>query len=1248
MSLSLPVLQPRLISGLETAVYGNINFLNDDEVVYPVGSVVCVQNFHLKKQKYIKLSDKGKNLTHVAVSPDKKLIAVVEITKKYPIVTLWCTETYRKKRTLSLPTDKDIITRRYVAVDFTFNSKNIIVVTGEPDWSLYSFKCDKGRLESFARANNLNNTGTVIQVACNPSDAHQLIVIGESVLRCLGCTEFTWRQFGYNKIETVNYTSCCWISQDRLLVGNSKGKILLLETGELRAVFTVMDLPIINMKLKDESEQGSQTNMKSLSLESADFIEDEGENYEIRSIHSFDRGFCFGFMNGRIHLYERESPHKFRKRTLFRIPDKSIYREYDETLKEIKTVVNCIKINPAQDTIIVTCNETQIYQASLWVQSEASSSAPSVNEVILQEYGYPLHIGPIGSMSVCKWRPICLTAGSEDRSLKIWNYETNEIELVQGFEDDIHSVALHPTGLYCVIGFSDKLRFMTILIDDIVITKEFGIRTCKLSSFSSMGHFFASTNGNIIQVYSSIFFDLMYTLKGHNGKISCMSWSKDDRLLATCGSEGAVYVWDVCEATRLSETIIKSNVFTGVMITQNGKETFAIGSDGHLRELVNSNIHRDMVLVKTGLNAIVLSRLDTMLFVGDDEGIVYSVKIPLLEKPEYLEFIIHKRSIQQMCISYDDRFIMTGGVDGTLCFWKLENIEDIAIQLDSNIAVNSEVLISKSILEDKLNDIKHLQVRLKELETEHSYQMRQNDALHSLKMKDIHSEYCHAIEELKIKIGQLESEHIQEINNINNQIVQMKVDHELFIQKLEATYNEKLIIEYKKYMRFDEKMKIMLHEQAQQYEELKKDKADSELSITNNYSEIVKEKDVIIEELKENIETLVKEHELIKEQIEDDCDREIYELKTAYEKGVKEEQDLNVRLRGEAAVLKKKLLACQKEGDDCKHELYVLENNHVKLKTLINNLEKEIIDIKREIVERDSTIEEKEKRIFQLKRKNQELEKFKFILDFKIKELKSQIEPRERTIQEQTIQINEMVRELENLQKVILNLDTQLAEGRQKLAASANEVRKEMERNHTMKKALQAIRMDIHHASGFIHNVSMLQKVVKEMYHKYNADKEFEVSQAEDSDAKNEFLRQRDFLERTVSKLHTQATKNTSTLSYDKVRLVVENATLLVETNQLRKNFQSEINQNKKLSSIIGMSSVTPKDAQRKVNLAVSTNEEIHNVYRETINKNKKAIEALVEENDRLLSKITEFVEMDNHKTDLSDSYSSDPEHTAQ
>lgn len=56
-------------------------------------------------------------------------------------------------------------------------------------------------------------------------------------------------------------------------------------------------------------------------------------------------------------------------------------------------------------------------------------------------------------------------------------------------------------------------------------------------------------------------------------------------------------------------------------------------------------------------------------------------------------------------------------------------------------------------------------------------------------------------------------------------------------------------------------------------------------------------------------------------------------------------------------------------------------------------LEKDIAGLKREIRERDDTIGDKERRIYELKKKNQELEKFKFVLEYKIKELKKQVSP---------------------------------------------------------------------------------------------------------------------------------------------------------------------------------------------------------------------------------------------------------------
>lgn len=219
---------------------------------------------------------------------------------------------------------------------------------------------------------------------------------------------------------------------------------------------------------------------------------------------------------------------------------------------------------------------------------------------------------------------------------------------MQKWQDDLFAVALHPTGLYAIVGFSDKLRFLTVMIDEFEITREFNIRFCTGCSFSRMGHIFAAANGNVIQVYSSVSFEMMYTLKGHNGKISGLSWTLDDKKMASCGSEGAVYEWIVAECKRLSETIMKQCEFKGVAITTDGKSIFVVSNDGHIRELMNSNVHRDVSVITSSLDAIALSRIDQMLFVSGSKGNVYTIKLPLLEKAEYVEYNLHADVVTQV------------------------------------------------------------------------------------------------------------------------------------------------------------------------------------------------------------------------------------------------------------------------------------------------------------------------------------------------------------------------------------------------------------------------------------------------------------------------------------------------------------------------------------------------------------------------------------------------------------------------
>jgi len=64
---------------------------------------------------------------------------------------------------------------------------------------------------------------------------------------------------------------------------------------------------------------------------------------------------------------------------------------------------------------------------------------------------------------------------------------------------------------------------------------------------------------------------------------------------------------------------------------------------------------------------------------------------------------------------------------------------------------------------------------------------------------------------------------------------------------------------------------------------------------------------------------------------------------------------------------------------------------------------------KSELSERETTIRDKDARIAALKLKTQELEKFKFVLDYKIKELKKDIKPNAEAsgaLKEQTTKMN--------------------------------------------------------------------------------------------------------------------------------------------------------------------------------------------------------------------------------------------------
>lgn len=559
-----------------------------------------------------------------------------------------------------------------------------------------------------------------------------------------------------------------------------------------------------------------------------------------------------------------------------------------------------------------------------------------------------------------------------------------------------------------------------------------------------------------------------------------------------------------------------------------------------------------------------------------------------------------------------------------MCIWKLYYAEGKIVKITRDLPYTKEVLIGQGDLEDKIQTIKNLTVRMRELETEHAYKLRQIDIQHNDKLRDVHEGYCQAIKELRDKIEKLQEEHINEINNINVEIVKMKTAHTEAMQQMESNYEVKLIMEYDKYQKFEERTTIMREDYEKQLKDLAKCDAEELQKTVTKYEGSLHEKKVQLEEAADEMTHKERVHEHLMTQIEDDADREIVNIRTDYENLLYEERQSNLKLKGEAGVMRNKFMASQKDVDDLKRQVHRVQAEYAQFKKNIQDLEKHIVDLKKEISERDATIQDKEQQIYNINRTNQELEKFKFVLNYKIQELKDQIEPREREIAQLKENIRDIEEELLSLNRVKSNLELQLHEVKEKLHAARHEIDCERRMTKVCQQLWRRIRVDILDVAGLIQEPSMLKTAVKDLYHKYSADDEFVRSRAADQAAECEFIRQRDFLEKTVASLKKQVFRDITTGDKDLMKITEENSMLIVELNALRESLKDAREHILHMENLLGVTrkGVRAMEAREMLEQAYHGYEELNKKYTTQLREYQQIILLLKEDIKRLLSKI--------------------------
>ncbi|XP_054522010.1 cilia- and flagella-associated protein 57 isoform X12 [Pan troglodytes] len=1005
--MSAVVAQTLHVFGLRSHVANNIFYFDEQIIIFPSGNHCVKYNVDQKWQKFIPGSEKSQGMLALSISPNRRYLAISETVQEKPAITIYELSSIpcRKRKVLN---NFDFQVQKFISMAFSPDSKYLLAQTSPPESNLVYWLWEKQKVMAIVRIDTQNNP--VYQVSFSPQDNTQVCVTGNGMFKLLRFAEGTLKQTNFQRGEPQNYLAHTWVADDKIVVGTDTGKLFLFESGDQRWETSIMvKEPTDGSKSLDviqESESLIEFPPVSSPLPSYEQMVAASSHSQMSmpqvfAIAAYSKGFACSAGPGRVLLFEKmEEKDFYRESREIRIP---VDPQSNDPSQSDKQDVLCLCFSPSEETLVASTSKNQLYSITMSL-TEISKGEPAHFEYLM----YPLHSAPITGLATCIRKPFIATC-SLDRSIRLWNYETNTLELFKEYQEEAYSISLHPSGHFIVVGFADKLRLMNLLIDDIRSFKEYSVRGCGECSFSNGGHLFAAVNGNVIHVYTTTSLENISSLKGHTGK---------------------------------------------------------------------------------------------------------------------------------MLLTFDDQFLLTAAEDGCLFTWKVFDKDGRGIKREREVGFAEEVLVTKTDMEEKAQVMLELKTRVEELKMENEYQLRLKDMNYSEKIKELTDKFIQEMESLKTKNQVLRTEKEKQDVYHHEHIEDLLDKQSRELQEMECCNNQKLLLEYEKYQELQLKSQRMQEEYEKQLRDNDETKSQALEELTEFYEAKLQEKTTLLEEAQEDVRQQLREFEETKKQIEEDEDREIQDIKTKYEKKLRDEKESNLRLKGETGIMRKKFSSLQKEIEERTNDIETLKGEQMKLQGVIKSLEKDIQGLKREIQERDETIQDKEKRIYDLKKKNQELGKFKFVLDYKIKELKKQIEPRENEIRVMKEQIQEMEAELENFHKQNTQLELNITELWQKLRATDQEMRRERQKERDLEALVKRFKTDLHNCVAYIQEPRLLKEKVRGLFEKYVQRADMVEIAGLNTDLQQEYARQREHLERNLATLKKKVVKEGELHRTDYVRIM--------------------------------------------------------------------------------------------------------------
>ncbi|RXN00688.1 Cilia- and flagella-associated protein 57 [Acipenser ruthenus] len=237
--MSAIVAQSHHIFGIRAGVTNNVFYFDEQTIIFPSGNNCLRYNIDQKWQKFIQGSEKSHGMLALAISPNRRYLAVSERGEKGSITVYDLQQEQSKKR--KVLTGGELPVQEFLCMAFSPDSKYLIAQAGAPDWTLFYWVWEKQKVMATMKTSSQSNP--ISQVSFNPQDNTQICVTGNGVFKLFRYAEGSLKQSSFQKLEGQNILCHAWVSEERVIAGTETAKLLVFESGDLRWEMSVEPKP---------------------------------------------------------------------------------------------------------------------------------------------------------------------------------------------------------------------------------------------------------------------------------------------------------------------------------------------------------------------------------------------------------------------------------------------------------------------------------------------------------------------------------------------------------------------------------------------------------------------------------------------------------------------------------------------------------------------------------------------------------------------------------------------------------------------------------------------------------------------------------------------------------------------------------------------------------------------------------------------------------------------------------------------